>query len=381
MTNKDLEEQLEKVFEHLHSHPEPSWAEVDTTAYLSRLMADLGWSVKTWEGETGLVADLVPASRGAQVPVVALRADLDALWQEVDGEWRANHSCGHDAHMTAVYGAAVLLTASPPKDTVVRVIFQPAEETGDGALAMVRRGALDGVEMLFGLHLRPMEELPTGQLSPAIRNGAALQLDGVIHGEAAHGARPHLGINPIEVLIACAQAVNTLHVNPMVPHSAKLTQVHAGGKSTNVIPERAEFTFDLRAQTNQVLDQLAASVETRILGVASTCGASVELHRKSRVMAAEVGPDAQEVLKQAIVTELGETVLAADVVTPGGEDFHYYTAEVPSLQATMLGVGCNLTPGLHHPHMTFDKEMMIPAAQVLARAVRESGGKLKNMRD
>jgi len=391
----DWEDDILRVFRHLHNHPEVSGQEYATTLYLAQKMRHLGWEVKEWRGKPGFIADLPPISEasdcdghpgGAQgspppYPVVAMRCDLDALWQEVDGTWRANHSCGHDAHMAAVYGAARALSRYPQAGIGYRAIFQPAEETGEGALDVIHRGGLDGVKVLFGLHLRPEEELPSGVFSAAIRNGAAAQVGGVIIGEASHGARPHQGVNPIEVLFVVQQVVATIHVNPMVPHSVKLTRVTAGGKSTNVIPERAEFCFDVRAQTNAVLSQLTELVAHRVTAVAESLGATAQVRQTSRVMAAEVGDVARLALRQAIMDAAGAQSLADDIVTPGGEDFHYYTAECPSLQAAMLGVGCGLKPGLHHPHMAFDMKTIPMAARILAIAMRDTGKKFHSMRD
>lgn len=367
----DIRTDMAQVFEHLHAHPEVSWEEHQTTSWLAEQLRQLDVRVTSYEDGTGtgVVGEWGPTSG----PAVGLRSDIDALWQEVDGEWRANHSCGHDAHMTIVLGATRLLRAALPNPTRrIRVIFQPAEETGEGAFCMVDRGAVDHVTQLFGVHLRPVQELSYGQFSAAIHNGAACAMHGVITGQAAHGARPHLGINPIEVAFAVMQSVAAVHINPMIPHSAKMTMLQAGGKSANVIPESAEFSFDFRAQTNEALDHLVHEAERRIAAACAVYGATVTLHRGARTIAAMVGEGAHQQLAQAITSWRGEDILAPDVVTPGAEDFHCYTASRPHLDATMLGVGCDLEPGLHHPRMTFRREAMYDAMAILAEVVYQS---------
>ena len=152
----EVENDLKEIFAHLHEHPETSWNEVQTTKYIIDLLEKEGCRVTSFSDCTGLFADI-----GTGKPVVAIRADMDALWQEVDGVFRANHSCGHDAHMTMVIGAIRLLLASKFNGTV-RFIFQPAEEKGNGALKMVEKGAIYDVDYLFGIHLRPIQELNTG---------------------------------------------------------------------------------------------------------------------------------------------------------------------------------------------------------------------------
>lgn len=363
---EDHHDELLAMWEHLHTHAEISWEETNTTTFLAQALKRLGLRVTTFADGTGCVGEWGPETG----PAVALRTDIDALWQEVDGEWRANHSCGHDGHMTTVFGAIQLLRrALPNPDVRIRVICQPAEETGEGAKRMVERGAVDDVTHLFGLHLRPIEELPLGKMSAAIYNGGADHVFGRIVGTAAHGARPHLGVNAIEVAFAVHQAVSGVHLNPMVPFSAKMTMLKAGGKSANIIPDVAEFSFDLRAQTNEAMDLLLAEVERRISEVCRLYGAEVSLERGARIMAAEVHPEAHDILEEAIVASAGRDVLAADVVSPGAEDFHYYTTLRPNLKATMLGLGCNLAPGLHHPQMSFEREALFDGMAALAEAV------------
>ncbi len=363
------------VWEHLHQHPEVSWHEHQTTQFLADKLQALGLRVQTFPDKPGLIGEWGPETG----PVVALRSDMDALWQEVNGVWQGNHSCGHDGHMVTVLGAVQLLKQAFPSPTIrYRVLFQPAEEVGEGAAFMVQQGAVDDVSYLFGLHLRPIQELRKGQMAAAIHNGAASPLRGTITGVDSHGARPHLGMNAIEVAFAALQAVTAIHLNPMVPYSAKMTQISAGGQSTNIIPGKAEFSFDLRAQTNETMDVLMEQTEARIRAVCAVYGVEVKLQWGARSMAARVGLKAREVLAQAITDCFGADVLTADVVTPGAEDFHFYTVMRPQLQATMLGLGCDLSPGLHHPHMAFTKEALFDGMVVLADAAMKAGELLVN---
>lgn len=362
----ERQSQFSEMFQHLHNNAEVSWQEVETTEYLVELLQQLGLRVTTYADGTGCVAEWGPETG----PVIGLRTDIDALWQEVDGEWRANHSCGHDAHMTTMFGAVSLLRQALPNPQVrIRLICQPAEETGEGAKRMVERGSIDDVRYLFGLHLRPIEELPVGKMSAAIYNGGANRVLGRIVGVAAHGARPHLGVNAIEVAFAISQAVSAIHLNPMVPFSVKMTKLQSGGASTNIIPDTADFAFDLRAQTNAALALLVGRVEERIVQTCKVYGAEVTLSWGAGTMAAQVGAQAHDILATAIVAAVGKEMLAADVVTPGAEDFHFYTVLRPELQATMLGVGCDLEPGLHHPKMHFKQEALYDAMAILAEAV------------
>ena len=355
-----------EIFEHLHAHPEVSWQEFETTAYLADRIGASGVSVKTFEECPGLVAET-----GSGQPLIAIRSDLDALWQELDpGQFRANHSCGHDAHMAVVMGVFLTLNqlSSLPAGTI-RYIFQPAEEKGEGALKMMSLGALDGVSHLFGLHLRPIQELSSGQASTGILHGAGCFLDGLILGEDAHGARPHLGVNAIEVASALVQALSGLRFDPRVPWSAKMTRLRAGGDNVNIIPGKANFSLDLRAQTNAIMDEMIEAVERICRALEDQFRVTIQLEVRSKIVAATACPPAETILAEAIADVLGEEHCHPPLVTPGGEDFHFYTHRLPDLKATMLGLGCNLQPGLHHPRMTFERESLMDGVRILSRAL------------
>lgn len=365
---KILEEHKQAIFEafhHLHTHPEISWEEIETTKYLKEILASHGCRIRQFANCTGIIGEI-----GQGAPVVAIRADIDALWQEVNGVFRANHSCGHDAHMAMVLGVLYVLQSleNLPKGTI-RLIFQPAEEVGGGALRFVEEGVVDDVDYLYGVHLRPIQEMPLGKASPVIVHGAARIITGKIIGEDLHGARPHLGANAIEVGAALVQALHTIRVNPLVPHSIKMTSFHAGGKSHNIIPGNATFSIDVRAQTNEAMDMLVDKIVEHVKLLEQMFHVRIELELGHHIAAAVVNNEAQQIMKQAISDVLGEENVESAIVTTGGDDFHFYTIKRPHLKATMLGLGCNLRPGLHHPHMEFDHSAILIGTEILARAV------------
>lgn len=362
---EELKPALEIVFTHLHKHPEVSWREYKTTEYLQKFLECRGFRVQLFGDCTGLVVEV-----GEGSPCVALRADMDALWQEVDGKFQANHSCGHDAHMTMGVGAILLLQkAGFPKKGKLKFIFQPAEEKGTGALKMIEHGVLDDVDYLYGVHLRPIQEIRDGEASGAIYHGAARFLTGEIIGEDAHGARPHLGQNAIEIGASFIHEIKNIHLDPMVPHTAKMTKFHAGSDSGNIIPGKASFSLDLRAQTNEVINALSEKIETVTEYLSKLYGVKITLETKANVAAAQVDEEAQQFLEKAIIDVLGAGQLREPIVTSGGEDFHFYTLKKPNIKAAMLGLGCDLQPGLHHPDMTFNREAIYSGVEILARAV------------
>src|SRR5699024_8170476 len=355
---------LKEVFRHLHSNPELSFEEYETTSYIESLVKKYKCDVTTFDDSTGLVVDI-----GSGSPVVALRADIDALWQEVDGEFKANHSCGHDAHMTIALGVFLALPEEGvPEKGTFRVIFQPGEQAGTGALRFVERGDVDDVDFLYGMRLRPSEELKNGQFAPAIQHGAAKFIKGKIAGDDAHGARPHLNANAIQVGMELYQHLNNIQVNPRVSHSAKLTAFHAGGKSANIIPGHATFSIDLRAESNDAIELLSEKIEQIAEMLASYHQVKIELEVGAHVAAEVIDDDAARSMKNAIGKSVGEENIAPVITTTGGDDFHFYTIKRPELKATMLAIGCDLQPGLHHPHMTFNQAIIPKAVEILANA-------------
>lgn len=365
MTEQQFSERLQEIFSYLHLNPESSWNEVNTTKYLANLLREEGFEPVTFDDMTGLYVDI-----GEGTPKVGFRTDIDSLWQEVDGEFKANHSCGHDGHMTMAIGVALLLKEQiSTLPGAVRLIFQPAEEKAEGAKRIVEKGVVDSLEYLFGVHVRPIIELPDGVHAPALYHGGAKLITGTIKGVEAHGARPEQGINAIEVAAALVTALKNLWISPTESGSIKMTQLQAGGESTNIIPGFATFSVDVRAQTNETMERLTQGFEKAVEAVRTLYGAEISISVDSYVAAAKVHDDAKAIMKQAIIETVGVEHCAKDVVTPGGEDFHFYSYSRPHLKTTMLGLGCGVTPGLHHPHMTFNRKQLPIGARIIAKAL------------
>ncbi len=362
----EAKQQINEWFTYFHSNPEISWKEVETTAMLSSILSKLKVTHRTFDDVTGLVAEIGEGER-----IIAVRADIDALWQEVDGMYQANHSCGHDANMSMVLGALYYLQHEQ-LGCKIRFIFQPAEEKGNGANAMIGRGAVDNVSHLFGIHLRPQEEMAFGEVAPAIHHGAALFLEGQIIGEDAHGARPHQGRNAIDPLLAIGHFLKTINFSPYEAYSAKITSIQAGGDSYNIIPGGAKFAVDVRAQSNTILNQLKERIDKGLKAIASLHDVRITLDWSDYTPAAEVSADAADIARAAIIETVGEKALHKAITTSGSDDFHFYTIHRPELKATMIGIGADLAPGLHHPQMTFNHEALDIGAKVLANTLKKA---------
>ncbi|KHF38841.1 amidohydrolase [Halalkalibacter okhensis] len=362
-------EGLIETYQHFHSIAEVSWEEKKTTEYVCQQLKEMGIPFQTFSDHTGVVATWTGDRAG---PVVGIRADIDALWQNVDGTWKANHSCGHDAHSTMVLYAIKMLKEAGfcPRGTI-KMIFQPAEETGKGAKAFIEKGVIDDLTYLVGIHVRPIQELRVRQASPAIYHGATMVLKGTVKGIQAHAARPHLGINVLDSIAAIISAINSIKLDPTISSSAKVTMVQTEGKNMNIIPDEALFGVDLRAETNEAMDVLVIKVKRAIEAAASINGSEVELETLAATVAAVPNRFIEVIIAEAIEEALGRDGLALPLVTPGGEDFHFYPVSRPHLHATMIGLGANLEPGLHHPKMTFDLSALEDGVVILAKSIEK----------
>jgi len=362
---KKSRDDILRTYEELHLLAEPSWQEEKTSKYLADRLRAAGLAVRTYLGHFGMTVDI----EGEEKTFIGLRADMDALVQEVDGVVKPNHSCGHDGHSTMVLYVALAFAAAGirPKKSV-RFLFQPAEEKAEGALQMIKDGAVDDVEMLFGVHVRPLMELENGTAAPAILHGASASVYGTISGVQAHASRPERGKNVIETAAALVHFLQNIRLVAGCPFSVKMTQLSAG-ETSNVIPDRATFKLDVRAQTNEGMRELREKIGHVMEQVANLMGTPIEWRFSAGAPAAILNERAAGIMREAITRVIGAENTRPPCVTPGAEDFHYYTSEKPELAGTMLGLGCGLTPGLHHPKMSFDTRALVVGAQILAAAV------------
>ena len=357
-------------YEHLHTIPEIGFQEFKTAAYLAEQLEKAGFTVtRNVGGSTGLTGIY---DSGRPGPTLALRADMDALGHVIDGVFCARHTCGHDAHSAIVLTtASELMKEKAIKKGKLKILFQPAEELGTGALAMIKGGAIDDVDMILGMHIRPAEECSKGQAIPAMYYSASGTVEAVIKGVPAHGARPHLGINAIDAASGAIQAVNAIHLNPNLSYSAKATRFQCDSGVTNAIPAEACVCWDIRAQFNSTMDELRPRVLQAIQAGAATVGATAAAQVVKEIPAAELHEEMTLLLSEAIKEVLGEEGLMKPYSTAGGEDFFFYTKAKPALKAGFCGLGVNARPGLHHPDMELETDALPNGVAILKTAVKK----------
>jgi amidohydrolase len=360
---------------HVHRHPELSFQEHETAQFVAHNLAEMGLPVRTGIAKTGVIGEI-----GSGAPVIALRADLDALpVQEATGQPFASvrpgvmHACGHDAHVACLLGAAKLLAESPPSVGTVRLLFQPSEERPDSsgtfaAAHMIAEGALEGVDAVVALHV--WYDVPAGQIavSPGPQMAAAGLFEARIRGKGGHGALPHLTVDPVVLAaqaILALQTVVSRRIRPTDTGVVTVGTVH-GGTADNIVPEAVDLTGTLRSLDNAVYAQLQEEVR-RALGVVNALGGEFEIKFSPSVPVVENDPELT-----ALVAQVGSDLLGPQAVLPAeprmtGEDFSVYAQAVPGC---FIRLGTRF-PGqpmrnLHDPHFDIDERALPIGAAILA---------------
>ena len=178
---------VKEIYHDLHQMPELGLEEYKTSAYLADAMEKLGYDVTRNVGVTGVVAIEKGEEEG---PVMLLRADMDALPFVIDSKPVNIHACGHDAHSAMLLAAASVLKGKIKRGTL-KILFQPAEETLKGALGIIDAGVLEDVDMALGLHIRPVQDIPFGTLSPVVKHSSSTFVKVILYGRIEHASGPH----------------------------------------------------------------------------------------------------------------------------------------------------------------------------------------------
>ncbi|MDD3599548.1 MAG: amidohydrolase [Firmicutes bacterium] len=367
----EMRDEIEDTWNALHGMPEPPFQETKTAGFIASQLAEAGFNVKEGLADTGLVAEL-PDVAGSDLtgPVIALRADMDAMGHRVEGQKVWVHSCGHDAHSTMVMAAGMMLAREcGAARGRLRLIFQPGEETGLGAGRMVEAGAVRGVDALLGIHLRPISECRLGQATPCLWHSAGRTLSYSVVGKPSHTGRPHLGVNVADAVAMATLAVNSVKPDPLKCATANVVALSAGKGPGGVIPEQGTLTVNIRSESDQIADELGSRVDRAVKAAAAANGAQAELEREKQMPAPCYDEGMVDTARRAIVSVLGEVGVVERITTPGSEDFHWYARRSSGLRAAYIGLGADFSPGLHHPDASFDLQALVYGAAILAEAV------------
>ncbi|WP_252737401.1 M20 aminoacylase family protein [Citreicella sp. C3M06] len=337
----------------LHAHPELGFEEHRTAALVAERLRALGLEVTTGIAGTGVVGTLRGTGRA-----IGLRADMDALaMPESSGKpWASTvpgqmHACGHDGHTSMLLGAAEVLAAAPPGITV-HFIFQPAEEGRGGAKAMVEAGLFQQFpcDMVFGLHNMPGLACDEMAVVPGPQLASSDSWTLTLRGEGTHGAKPHLGRDPIPaagMFLAGLQTVTGRIVDPLQPAVVSACSLRAGDpKALNVIPDVVEIGGTARAYTPQVRDQLEEGIGRLAHGIAAAQGLEAEFTFIRRIPPVVNEASATQVALAAARRALPK-VRTEFPPSTAGDDFAFFAGEAPGCYV-WLGNGPAQDGALHH---------------------------------
>jgi hippurate hydrolase len=370
--------QLISIRRDLHRNPELSWHENRTAGVLAATIRELGLDAITPVAGTGLVVR-VPG-RDASAPVVAIRGDIDALpINEDTGLSFASdnpgvmHACGHDVHAAWSVGAIMLLLAKPARGDVL-VVFQPAEEVGEGARAIIESGVLDPVRAIFGGHVDRRFEV--GQV--VAQEGALAASTDTFHititGTGSHGARPHESHDPIVGAAALIGALQTIVSRQLDPAQAGVVTVGTinAGTAPNIIPDTVELGGTIRATTPATRTLLTNEVRRIATSIAESYGLGAVV-----TLSGGTPPIVNPPAMIQFAREAATNVLGADSLTPlgttnmGGEDFAEYMQHIPGcfIRVGACEAGGRVI-GAHSPAYYADEGALFIGAAVLAECAR-----------
>jgi amidohydrolase len=369
----------------LHQRPELMYQEEETSEIIQSILKDLdvsfttGWAINKHPdvypgpGGYGIVADIGTGEE----PCVLLRADMDALpiHERTPIDFRSQrdntmHACGHDGHTTMLLGAASILKSMEHSlNGTVRLLFQPAEEGGAGALRMIEEGVLElppKPRHALGMHVWPT--LPSGAVAsrPGPLLAACEIFEIVIHGVGGHAAMPHLTVDPIvtaAAIIMNLQTVISRYTNPLEAGVVSITKIQAG-EAFNIIPASAVLRGTIRALTTETLLSLRDRVQHMVESTATTYGCTNVTFEFSRDFYPPTVND--PALYESFSKAVGGLVSAEGFVrdtdpTMGAEDFSFFAESIPST-FFLLGQGSGHEPrtnyGLHHPEFALDESVM-----------------------
>lgn len=352
---------------HLHAHPELSYQEFRTSAFVQEKLSAVGIPHKVM-AETGVVGIIEGRNPGKRV--IALRADMDALpiREENDVPYKSTnegvmHACGHDVHTTILLGASTILHALRQEwEGTVKLIFQPGEEKNPGgASLMIREGVLTDPEpqAIFGLHVHP--GLEVGKLS--FRGGMVMasadEIYITIRGKGGHAAAPHQTVDTILVashLVVALQQIISRNRNPLSPSVLSITSVQ-GGHTTNVIPSEVKLMGTFRAMDEEWRFRAHALIRQLATELVHGMGAEIDVHIDVGYPMVYNNPALDALARTEARTYIGAENVQETEVRLGAEDFGYYTRQIPGCfyRLGVMNAEKGITSGVHTPTFNIDE--------------------------
>jgi hippurate hydrolase len=363
----DLAEEITEWRRDIHAHPELLYDTHRTSELVADKLKAFGVDeVATGIGRTGVVGVIKGKSNGSG-KVIGLRADMDALpLDEITGKPYAStvpgkmHACGHDGHTAMLLGAAKYLSETRNFDGTVVVIFQPAEEGGAGAKAMVDDGLMDrfGIQEVYGMHNMPGEPLGSFHIRPGAMMAAADRIQIDIEGVGGHAAKPHEVVDTLLVgahIIQAVQSIASRNVDPLKSVVVSITAFN-GGFTDNVIPQTARLRGTVRTLDAEIRDLAERRLKEIVPTIASAFGAKAEVNYLRDYPITINHAEQTDFAAGIARTISGDDNVVTDVApTMGGEDFSFMLLERPG---AFIFVGNGDSANLHHPAYDFNDELI-----------------------
>ena len=371
---KELAQQLSPTFvevrRHLHAHPELSYQEIQTSAYVQEQLKKIGipFQVMSTTGVVGIIEGKDPGSR-----ILALRADMDALPIEEKNEVSYKsvntgvmHACGHDVHTSILLGAArILFELRQQWSGTVKLIFQPGEEKNPGGASyMIRDGVLKdpAPQGIIALHVHP--GLPCGQLS--FRKGRVMasadEIYITIHGRGGHAATPHLTADTLLIashLVVSLQQIISRNNNPVTPSVLSICSIQ-GGHTTNVIPSEVKLMGTFRAMDEKWRYQAHELIKRQTKAIVEGMGAEVDIRIDVGYPAVDNHPAFTEEVWERAAAWLGRENVSETELRMGAEDFGYYSQQIP---------GCFFRLGVRNESQGIIHQVHTPLFNIDERAI------------
>jgi amidohydrolase len=374
--SREIETQLVAWRRDFHRHPEIGFQVQRTAAKVAEEMQKLGYRVRTGVGRTGIIADLGPDG-----PMVAVRADMDALpiLEANDVTYASErpgfmHACGHDSHTAMALGTASLLAKEDLKGQV-RFLFQPSEEANDdegisGAPRMIEDDAMDGVDAVIALHVDPATPVGDIRITAGPASGGVDSWFASIFGKGGHGARPHDVLDPIHIsglVILAIHGIVSRRLDPFAPAVVSIGSIHAG-QAENVIPDQVDLNGTIRYMDLKIQKEIHAELE-RGLEVARTLGGDYELKIEVGTPPMINDPGVVKLIQETAGKMLGSEHVLPPLQGLGAEDFGCFSELAPG---AMFSLGSRIEDDprlIHNPRFDIDEACLPIGTAILADSV------------
>lgn len=373
-----LTDELTTCRREMHQNPQTSFEESFASDLIARKLDEWGVTHERGIGGTGIVAT-IKSEQSTSGKAIALRADMDALdiIEEPNKDWVSKidgkmHGCGHDGHSAALLGAAKHLAENNNFDGTVYLIFQPAEETGEGAKAMMKDGLFERFpcDSIYAMHNWPYAPLGQFEINMGPSMAGVDFFEVKIEGKGGHASKPHTVIDPIVIasqIITALQTIISRETDPFDPAVLSITNINGGSGAFNVIPSHVTFNGTVRTYCTSLKARIEQRIRKISSDIAENYGAKAYCTYKSMIEPTVNDPNHAKICADVARSQVGDDMVVTDgKASMGGEDFGAFLQHVPGSyvkigQAVQNDPTSPCNQGLHNAGYDFN-DALIPVA-------------------